>query len=393
MKNICVITGIGVVLPNTRSSDKLWTDCLGQDEGGATGDGKACRAFVSEELFEGCISPRLSKKLDAFTRYALAATHFAIEDAKLALNDADKERCGVFVGNCFGGWRFTETELRNLHCDGPRSVSPFQATSWFPAAPQGQISIHYGLKGYSKTFMADRASSLLSISAGAQQVKQGNLDIAIAGGTESTNTDFVKAALRRLKRHRDVDDDNFSPFAPGRDGFAASEGAVFFVMESETHARARGAKIYCSVEDFVIRNAPCDADAYGADPIPFIRSMKGVCNGAAPDLALPDACGFSDCDKAEADAISEVFEDVKITFPKARLKHLFGAEGALDVALSSLMLERQQILPTIVEEVGPPLKPSQVVRELVDARLERILINARASGGAVGSLVVSRMEA
>jgi 3-oxoacyl-(acyl-carrier-protein) synthase len=393
MTNICVTTGIGVVLPNTRSLEKLWNDCLGRDESSARSDGKGAQGFVSEELFEGCIPPRLSKKLDAFTRYALAATHFAIEDAKLALSEADKERCGVFVGNCFGGWRFTEPELRNLHCDGPRSVSPFQATSWFPAAPQGQISIHYGLKGYSKTFMADRASSLLSISAAAQQIKQGNLDIAIAGGTESTNTDFVKAALRRLKKDRDGDDDAFSPFAPGRDGFAVSEGAVFIVMESERHARARGAKIYGRVEDFVIRNSPCDTDEYGADPIPFIQSMKGVCNGAAPDLTLPDACGFSDCDRAEAHAISEVFDDVKITYPKARLKHLFGAEGALDVALSCLMLERQQILPTFVDEIGPPLKPTQVARELIDARLDRILINARASGGAVGSLVVSRMEA
>lgn len=386
MTNICVITGIGVVLPGARALDKLWNDCLDRD-------GKGAQAFVSEELFGDCIPQRLSKKLDAFTRYALAATHFALEDARVDLSAADKERCGVFVGNCFGGWRFTEPELRNLHCDGPRSVSPFQATSWFPAAPQGQISIHYGLKGYSKTFMADRASSLLSISAGAQQIKRGNLDLAIAGGTESTNTDFVKAALRRLKKDREGNEGAFSPFTPGYDGFAVSEGAVFLVLESEKHARERGAKIYGRVEDFVIRNSPCDTDEYGADPIPFVQSMKRVSKGEAPDLALPDACGFHGCDVAEAQAISEVFDDVKITYPKARLKHLFGAEGALDVALSCLMLERQQILPTFVDEIAPPLKPKQVAREQMEARLNRILINARASGGAVGSLVVARMEA
>lgn len=393
MKNVCVITGIGVVLPNTRSVDKLWNDCLGRGAGGANDDGMDGQAFVSEDLFEGCIPPRLSKKLDAFTRYALAATHFALEDAELALSDADKERCGVFVGNCFGGWRFTEHELRNLHCDGPRSVSPFQATSWFPAAPQGQISIHYGLKGYSKTFMADRASSLVSISAGAQQIRQGSLEVAIAGGTESTNTDFVKAALRRLKKDRESAEQAFSPFAPGYNGFAVSEGAVFLIMESERHARARGARVYGRVEDFVIRNSPCDTDEYGVDPVPFVQSMKRACNGETPDLALPDACGFGECDAAEARAISEVFEDVRITYPKARLKHLFGAEGALDVALSCLMLKRQQILPTFVDEIAPPLKSIQVAQEPVDARLDRILINGRASGGAVGSLVVAGMEA
>ncbi|OPH17411.1 hypothetical protein FE88_32230, partial [Azospirillum brasilense] len=162
MTRKAAITGIGVVLPDTNTVSELWDRQLVGGNAIRPLSERLWGSSVDEARADGCIPPRLANKLDAFTRYAMVAAQRAIDDAGLPMDKIDRERCGVFVGNAFGGWRFTETELRNLHCDGPRAVSPFQATSWFPAAPQGQITIHYGIKGFSKTYMADRASSLVS---------------------------------------------------------------------------------------------------------------------------------------------------------------------------------------------------------------------------------------
>src|SRR6185369_12718198 len=84
---------------------------------------------------------RLSRKLDPYTQYAVAACQLALTDAEIDLGKVDKLRFGMYVGNCFGGWHVTDRELRNLHTAGAREVSPHQATAWFPAAPQGQVSI------------------------------------------------------------------------------------------------------------------------------------------------------------------------------------------------------------------------------------------------------------
>jgi 3-oxoacyl-(acyl-carrier-protein) synthase len=387
MTRTAVISGIGVVLPETQTLEKLWSDQLVAD----TDNKQAPIAnVIDEDMYEGRLSSRLSKKLDEFTRYAMVATQYAIEDAGLDMETVDKERCGVFVGNCFGGWRFTEVELRNLHCNGARTVSPFQATSWFPAAPQGQISIYHGIKGFSKTYMADRASSLLSVASAAEQIKQGKLDVAIAGGTESTNTDFVKAALKVISAGNNSLT-HFTPFDPeGHNGFAISEGAVFLILEDSERAARRGASIYAQVDEFAMRTAPCEADRYSGDSAALIKSMKRVCGNKKPDLTMPDACGLSHSDRAEAAALNEACDDVPLVFPKARYGHSFGAEGALDIAYACLMLRKQQALPTQTKTLISPLKSEQVFKEAKATRLDRILINACATGGTASSLLLSR---
>jgi 3-oxoacyl-(acyl-carrier-protein) synthase len=377
MDHKVVITGIGVILPGTDTLDALRAaqapgrTHVRQLSSGLTG------SEIDESIMEGRLPGRLSKKLDAFTRYALVATESALSDARLDLGTVDRDRCGVFVGNSFGGWVFTEEQLRNLHCDGPRAVSPFQATSWFPAAPQGQITILHGIKGRSKTYMADRASSLLSVGSAASLNRRGDLDVAIAGGTESTNTDFVRLALASIAA-------NASP--ESANAFAVTEGAVFLVLESRQHAVRRGARIYAEVGGFATRNSPCEADRYSTDPGAVTRAMRQVCGDTRPDLIMLDACGLSESDEAETQAIRDVFGAIAVSAPKARYGHAFGAEGALDIAYACLAVEAEQ----------PWTNPGRTAHG--DAArgdgthapnaIERILINARATGGAASSLLI-----
>ncbi|MBB4285701.1 beta-ketoacyl synthase N-terminal-like domain-containing protein [Roseospira goensis] len=379
-----VITGIGVVLPKTRTVEDLWA------HGTAPGHGRAPTverlsprlhgSRIDETVLDNALPPRLARKLDVFTVYALVATQSAIADAGLDLAAIDRTRCGAFVGNCFGGWRFTERELRHLHTQGPRSVSPFQATSWFPAAPQGQITIVHGLKGFSKTYMADRMSSLVSVAAAARQIRQGQLDVAIAGGAESTNTDFVRAALEHVAAA------NGEP-APHDSGFAVSEGAVFLILEDAAHARARGARVYARVQAFAMRNAPCGPDQYGTDPDTLQGTMRRVLGNMKADIVLPDASGLARVDACEQAALAAVCPGVPTLRPKDRYGHAFGAEGALDVAFASLMLHRQRSLPgTAPDDSAPPF----AAPDATPATIERVLINACAMGGGAGSLVLTK---
>ncbi|CAB3800773.1 3-oxoacyl-[acyl-carrier-protein] synthase 2 [Paraburkholderia caffeinitolerans] len=381
MKN-AVVTGIGVLLPAIDSLEALWnsqlTDCA-QPRRLANG---LYGSEIVPSAINGRLSPRLSNKLDAFTRYALVATESALGDAGLVLDEIDRTRCGVFVGNSFGGWQFTETQLRNLHCEGPRAVSPFQATSWFPAAPQGQITILHGIKGHSKTYMADRASSLLSVAAGARQIQLGQLDVAIAGGTESTNTQFVRLALASLAA-RDGD--------RGPEAFRIAEGAVFLVLEEQGRALSRGARIYAKIGRSAMFNAPCDGDRYSDDPELMKSVMRKACAEDIPDVIMPDACGLIDPDRAERQALHDTFKRVPTVVPKARTGHTFGAEGALDIAFACLMLDRGRTLPRCPVATsfdacpGTDLPGQGVVPK-------RILVNARATGGAACSLMLHGAE-
>src|SRR5262249_40967736 len=128
---------------------------------------------------------RLVKKTDRFTHLALAAVEAALAHAHLTIGtDVASERIGVMVGNVLGGWEFAEREVRDLWVKGPREGSPYQATAWVPAAPQGNICIRYGIHGRSRTFVCDRASGAYAIVHGAETIRRGYADVVLAGGTE-----------------------------------------------------------------------------------------------------------------------------------------------------------------------------------------------------------------
>ncbi|KZN63883.1 beta-ketoacyl synthase N-terminal-like domain-containing protein [Pseudoalteromonas luteoviolacea] len=383
MDNEVAITGIGLFLPDINDPEALW-------QAWCQGDSKLTRAhtgiitnFVSESQIKGRIPARVGNKLDNFSKFALIASERAMSDAKLPIDSLDKDKVGVFVGNVFGGWQYTDRELRNLHCDGPRAVSPFQATAWFPAAAQGQISITHGFKGYSKTYMCDRSSSLHSISDAAYHIGQGHIDVAIAGGTECINTDFVLAALAQTSEYTGRGE--FNPFSKQSNELGFTEGAVFFVLESKRGAQSRGATIYGYLGGSANTTQPTDADRYNTTEQPFIRNFKSL-NGA-PDVILPDACGLHEVDKAEALAINELYPQSNVVVPKRIFGHGLGFEGALDVACACLLLKHQNLPQGELENAYTQLS-AQSPNSKND--IDQILINTASLGGAISSLIIKK---
>jgi hypothetical protein len=149
------------------------------------------RVCNSEDLERAAgVSRREAKKLDRFSLLALAAAGKAL--SSLNMSRGDRAECGVITGNMLGGWSFTEPQLRKLHQTGLAEVSPYLATAWFPAAPQGQITIRFGMRGFSKTITTDRCAGAQAIGVAFSAIRRGRCRVLLAGGVEAPCTSFIE---------------------------------------------------------------------------------------------------------------------------------------------------------------------------------------------------------
>jgi len=317
-----VITGMGVVAPSGVGKTDFWN---GMKEGTSfvtpisKFDASRYPSRIAGEVKEleipGSFSKRLLKKLDRFSHLALVATDLALKDGNLELAEEDLTRAGVFVGNALGGWQYAETELRDLYVEGLEGVSPYQATAWFPAAPQGQISIHYGLKGYSKTVISDRASSLMALGYAARTIKKGSVDIVVAGGTEAPVTPYALLCCNTngsLSTRNEEAPSAYRPFDGTRDGFVIGEGAGIVVLEEMEHALKREAPIYGEIVGYATNcdgYHRIDTDPEGeqlARAIETALQESGVSLGEV-DYICADGAATEAGDRSETKAVKKVF--------------------------------------------------------------------------------------
>jgi 3-oxoacyl-(acyl-carrier-protein) synthase len=229
------------------------------------------------------ISERLLKKIDAFSHMALVASELSLQDAGIDIKQEDPNLVGIFLGNAIGGWLYAETELRDMYIEGREGVSPYMASAWFPAAPQGQVSIYYGIKGFSKTVVADRASSLMAIGYARKILSKDKLNMILAGGMEAPVTPY---ALLCCSTYGGLSEDNahpesaYRPFDRKRSGFVIGEGAGIIVMEGFKRATSRKANIFACISGY---GTTCD----GIDRINCASDGKELAR--AINLALADA--------------------------------------------------------------------------------------------------------
>lgn len=257
-----VITGTGAVTPAGDGVEPLWNSARAGTSHLATidrfdaGDYACPVAYQADFDADAELPSRFVKRTDRFTHLAVHTVRRALADAGVAVGtDVSPERTGVMVGNILGGWEFAERELRKLWIDGPRAVSPYQATAWFPAAPQGNICIDQGIKGPARTFVADRASGAYALIGAAETLLRGRADVVLAGGVEAPLSPYgwlcletsglVAKARGSLAPH-----ELYRPFDAGHGGSVFAEGSVFLVMERREHAERRGARILGELAGF-----------------------------------------------------------------------------------------------------------------------------------------------
>lgn len=401
MSKRIAITGIGVVSPGGLKKESFWANLKsGRSfvDGIKRFDANLYPSRIAGQVHQldvySHLSGRLVKKIDVFSHMALVASEEALQDARLEVDGLDKERAGVFMGNALGGWLFAETELRDLYIEGRQGISPYMASAWFPAAPQGQVSIYYGFKGYSKTVVADKASSALALWYAAKTVLQGNNDLVLAGGMEAPITPYALLCANTcgsLSKNNLNPSTAYRPYDLHRDGFVLGEGAGIVVLEREKDALSRGAHIYGFIK------------GVGFSSDGFHRTRYSLDTGSlefAVEECIKD-CGWSKhqidyiCldgeatalgDMLEAKALNNVFNDklesICLSAPKSMFGNLLGAQTALDLILTLLSMQNNTILPTINFEQKDPHCDIDCTPNRIKSRVvKKALILARGRGG------------
>lgn len=351
------------------------------------------------------ISPRLLKKIDAFSHMSLLASELALKDARIDLAKENLDNIGIFMGNAIGGWLYAETELRDLYIEGREGVSPFMASAWFPAAPQGQVSIHYGIKGFSKTIVADRAGSLMAIAYGAKTIERRNLDFILAGGMEAPVTPYALLCCNTngsLSRNNDTPETAYKPFDRDRDGFVIGEGSGIMILESEARAKNRQQKIHALIRGFGTTCDGVDRIEPASDGEQLSRAIKLALEEAEFDLGTidyicADGAATKTADISETKAIKKIFgkkaKNIPISVPKAMFGNLLGASGVVDVITTILAMENKLIPPTInYKNPDPECDLDCVPNKSQSKEIKRALVISRGRGGINAVLALEKVE-
>jgi 3-oxoacyl-[acyl-carrier-protein] synthase II len=340
--------------------------------------------------------------VDRVSQLAVAAADLAVRDA--AVGDAnalcaDRERIGVFVGCGMGG----AAALEAAYGGGGR-VPPLTIPAFMPNAPASHVAMRHGVQGPVLTYSVACASSAIAIAEAAKALQRGEIDVAIAGGTEALIVPGVVLAWQAMQTLAGFGLDQAArairPFAADRSGFALGEGAAFLVLESAQRAQARGARAYARLSGWGVG---CDAthltrpDAAGQ-----ARALRGALRRAGlqpADIGYCNAHGTATRigDVVEHDALAEVWGDglhaLRVSSTKALHGHLLGAAGALEAIVTVLALNRQQLPPNAhCESIEPACQGLNLVHETNASapELRAAVSNSFAFGGTNAVLLFER---
>ncbi|VAX34947.1 3-oxoacyl-[acyl-carrier-protein] synthase, KASII [hydrothermal vent metagenome] len=408
--NKIAITGLGIVTPSGIDKRKFWANIkAGRSavEKITRFDAEKYDSHIAGHVHEldaySNVSSRLLKKIDVFSHMGLVAAEMAIEDAGLDLSQENLHRAGIFAGNAIGGWLYGETELRDLYMEGREGVSPFMASAWFPAAPQGQISIKYGIKGYSKTVVADRASSLMAIAYAARTLNRGKNDFILAGGMEAPVTPYALLCCNTsgvLTKNNTNPETAYRPFDKNRDGLAIAEGAGIVTLETPERVAKRNAHVYANIIGFGTTTDGVDRIEPAADGKELAKSIQIALDnaGLAPediDYICADGVGTQIGDLSETRAIKQVFNShapkIPVSAPKSIFGNMLGACGSVDVAITVLAMENNIVPPTInYTTPDPECDLDYCPNKAQEKEINNALIINRGRGGINCALVLQK---
>ncbi|MCS5647431.1 MAG: beta-ketoacyl-ACP synthase II [Candidatus Marinimicrobia bacterium] len=361
-----VVTGMGVVAPNGNNVSEYW-DALTAGQSGIdhityfdTTDFPVKIAgevnnFDAEQYFER----KEVRKLDPFSIYALVASNEAIHMSGLDAGGFDPQRAGVMLGCGIGGITTLLAEHVVLQNRGARRITPFFVTKLIANIAGGQIAIKWDLQGSNQTVNSACASATDAIGLALRVIQSGTADIMVAGGTEASIRDLPLAGfskIRALCNTADPPQSASRPFDKDRSGFIMGEGAGIIVLETEEHAKSRGATIlgelagYGSTNDAFHVTQPSEG---GAGAVKAMQLAMEDAGAEPEEVDYINAHGTSTPfnDKNETVAIKTVFGDharkLKISSTKSMTGHLLGASGGIEAIAALKAIEKQIIPPTI----------------------------------------------
>lgn len=361
-----VVTGIGVLTDDCFGVEPFWQRLI---DPGMRPTHRQLRGFEPRDHLDR----RLRRHTDTFAQIGAVAAQLARDDAGLV--ESDPDRTGVIMGTGNGSGASLIREYAHYHDEGPSAVDPLLGVMTMTNATASVIALQQGARGVTHAISSGCASGTHAVGEAVRLVQHGFCDVVYAGGAEAFypgggQSEYSKAILASLENLRVTTTDELArPFDVDRKGFIAADGAACLLLESEAHARARGAHIYAELVGYGNTNDAWDlvkAEPNGAG----IRRCMEL---ALDDAGLkPDHVGFVNThgtgtvpnDVAEAEAIATLLGSRRpaVNSIKGRVGHSGPAAGAVEIASVVLAVDRKLIPHTAgLEHLDPALDIDAVI--------------------------------
>ena len=407
-----VVTGIGLVSPVGIGTQENWEALCS----GVSGIGPITRfdASAFATRFAGevknfdplkWIEKKELKKMDIFIQFAVAASQFAVDDARLDVTPDIGPRVGVFIGSGIGGFTTIEREHIAYLEGGSRKISPFFIPSAIINLAAGQVSIRFGAKGPNLATCTACTASAHAIGDSFEIIKRGAADVMIAGGAEAAVCAMGIGgfgALRALSTRNDDPKRASRPFDRDRDGFVLGEGAGMLILEELEFARGRGAPIYAEMVGYGMSADAYHMTAPSEDGDGALRVMEAALESAGVGPEVVDyinAHGTSTPhnDRIETRAIKRAFGEharkIAVSSSKSMTGHLLGAAGGLEAGITILAVHHQKVPPTInLASPDDDLDLDYVANTGREMPVRYALSNSFGFGGTNGSLLFKKFE-
>ena len=378
-KRRVVVTGIGVISPNGVGKEACWDGMI---------NGRSAIRRVTEfdvSMFNTKIAAQVrdfdplkqgltraeAVRMDRYVQFAVCAAKEAIEDSGLDLKKVNRERMGVSLANAICGTKYMEEEFALVTDSGKNPIDPtivrpdLYDASMFNT-PSSEIAAKYGLMGVCNTISTGCTAGTDAVGFSLESILDGDVDVMVTGASEAPITPITFGAFDTVNVLSALNDDPAKasrPFDAKRNGFVISEGCGILVVEELEHAKKRGAKIYCEIIGF---GTTCNA--FHMTDLPPEGDAKAACirlaledAGVKPtDIDYINAHGSStrQNDVFETNAYKMVFGDYAYKIPISSLKSMIGhplaAANGIELAIGSLIFERNILPPTINQENPDP---------------------------------------
>lgn len=374
-----VITGIGATTPIGGTARDSWKALLAGESGARTLEQDWVAEYELPVTFAATAKVAASdvlerhevKRLDPSSQFALIAGREAWADA--GAPDVAPERLAIDWATGIGGvWTLLDA-WDTLRERGPRRVLPMTVPMLMPNGPGAAVGMDLHARAGIRTVVSACASSTESLVNAWEHLQDGVADVVIAGGSESAIHPITIASfnsMQALSRRNDDPAIASRPYDLGRDGFVMGEGGAALVLETEEHAKARGARIYAELLGGAITSDAYHITAPDPEGSAAARAMKAAVEGAGASLAdvvhvNAHATSTPVGDIAEYNALRRIFgdhlENIAVTATKASTGHLLGGAGAIEAIFTVLALHERTLPPTINLTEQDPEIPLDVV--------------------------------
>ncbi len=405
-----VITGMGTVNPLGLTVEESWNNVIE----GVSGVGPITKfdpallgVHIAAEVKgfepERYMESKDVRRRDRVEQLGIVAAQEALASSGLQITAENAGRIGVLVSSAIGGLTSLQDAVITNYTEGPRRVSPFLIPMLMANGTAGMIAIEYQIKGPCFSVASACASGSDGIGTAMMMLKTGMIDAALAGATELTICSVGVAAFDRVgaMSRRDGDYSNTpQPFDKNRDGLVMGEGAAVLVLETETHAKARGAHILAELAGY---GATADAyhvtapDAQGEGGAAAMRMALDSARATVDDLGYINAHGTGTQlnDQSETRAVKAAFGEkayqIPISSTKSMTGHMMGATGALEV-IFCVQAVREGILPPTIhyQTPDPECDLDYIPNEAREKKIDLAISNAFGFGGHNAVLAIRR---